>query len=80
MRPWPILLQSPRRHALAPSHHNSHWCSSQSTHVNMPLRAMQVARGVKLAEGESAEFTHLLFQPVPWSPTTRKGMPAHFEA
>lgn len=25
------------------------------------------------------EFADVLFQPVPWSPTTKKGMPAEFE-
>ncbi|MBF2025349.1 MAG: hypothetical protein IGS48_01095 [Oscillatoriales cyanobacterium C42_A2020_001] len=31
------------------------------------------------AECSQVEFTELLFQPVPYSPTTPKGMPAKFE-
>jgi hypothetical protein len=30
-------------------------------------------------EGKTAEFTELLFQPVPYSATTPKGMPPEFE-
>lgn len=39
----------------------------------------QVAEQRGLAEGQAAEFTGMLFQPVPWSPTTKRGMPAEFE-
>ena len=39
----------------------------------------QVARECKLPEGSALEFTGMLFQPVPWSPGTTKGMPAEYE-
>jgi hypothetical protein len=32
-----------------------------------------------LPEGAELEFSGQLFQPVPWSPTTKKGMPTEFE-
>lgn len=31
------------------------------------------------AQGHTVEFTELLFQPVPYTPLTPKGMPAEFE-
>jgi hypothetical protein len=40
---------------------------------------MQVARESKLEEGRQLCFTEMLFQPVPWSVHTKKGMPAEFE-
>lgn len=43
------------------------------------LRTTQVARECKLPEGSALEFTGMLFQPVPWSPGTTKGMPAEYE-
>ncbi|HEY9668299.1 MAG TPA: hypothetical protein V6C91_15925 [Coleofasciculaceae cyanobacterium] len=36
----------------------------------------QVAEQV---QGRSVEFTELLFQPIPYTPSTPKGMPAEFE-
>lgn len=30
-------------------------------------------------DGTQVEYTGILFQPVPWSPTTKKGMPQEFE-
>ena len=40
---------------------------------------LQVAKDCNLEEGALLSFTDILFQPVPWSPTTRKGMPAEME-
>lgn len=39
----------------------------------------QVVKECQLAEGSRVKFSGQLFQPVPWSVTTRKGMPAEFE-
>lgn len=39
----------------------------------------QVVKECQLAEGSEVKFSGQLFQPVPWSVTTRKGMPAEFE-
>lgn len=39
----------------------------------------QVVKECHLAEGSKVKFSGQLFQPVPWSVTTRKGMPAEFE-
>ena len=33
----------------------------------------------KLEEGRRLKFTGMLFQPMPWSISTKKGMPAEFE-
>ncbi len=41
--------------------------------------ASQVAQQCNLPEGTGVEFTEVLFQPVPYSPGTKKGMPAQFE-
>lgn len=43
------------------------------------LLGEQVAKECSLAEGIELNFTEMLFQPVPWSATTRKGMPAEIE-
>lgn len=40
---------------------------------------LQVAKETEQAEGQRVEYTGVLFQPVPWSPTTKKGMPQEFE-
>ena len=39
----------------------------------------QVVKECQLPEGSKVRFSGQLFQPVPWSVTTRKGMPAEFE-
>lgn len=39
----------------------------------------QVVQQCQLAEGTTVKFTGQLFQPVPWSVNTRRGMPAEFE-
>lgn len=39
----------------------------------------QVAREGQLGAGAAVEFTGFLFQPLPWSPSTPKGMPQEFE-
>jgi len=39
----------------------------------------QVVKECQLAEDSKVKFSGQLFQPVPWSVTTRKGMPAEFE-
>lgn len=39
----------------------------------------QVVVQCQLEEGSEVEFSGQLFQPVPWSVTSRKGMPAEFE-
>ena len=39
----------------------------------------QVVKECQLAESSKVIFSGQLFQPVPWSVTTRKGMPAEFE-
>jgi hypothetical protein len=40
---------------------------------------VQIAQQAGLPETASVRFTGMLFQPVPWSPSTPKGMPAEFE-
>ncbi len=42
-------------------------------------RATQVAQETGQTEGTELAFTGMLFQPVPWSMQTKKGMPADFE-
>ena len=39
----------------------------------------QVVKECHLSEASQVKFSGQLFQPVPWSVTTRKGMPAEFE-
>ncbi|KAL3158850.1 hypothetical protein ABBQ32_011571 [Trebouxia sp. C0010 RCD-2024] len=39
----------------------------------------QVVKECHLEEGTQVQFSGQLFQPVPWSATSRKGMPAEFE-
>ncbi|KAK9834856.1 hypothetical protein WJX81_004161 [Elliptochloris bilobata] len=39
----------------------------------------QVVKQCNLPEGVTAGFAGVLFQPVPWSPTTKRGMPMEFE-
>ena len=43
------------------------------------VTGLQVVKQCNLPEGTMVEFADVLFQPVPWSPTTKKGMPAEFE-
>lgn len=43
--------------------------------MNVGISIAQVVKECKLEEGTKWEFTELLFQPVPWSPFTKKGMP-----
>ena len=38
-----------------------------------------MAKECSLLDGVQLNFTEMLFQPVPWSPSTRKGMPAEIE-
>lgn len=40
---------------------------------------MQVVKETEQPDGTQVEYTGILFQPVPWSPTTKKGMPQEFE-
>lgn len=40
---------------------------------------LQVMKETGQPEGTEVEYTRMIFQPVPWSPTTKKGMPAEFE-
>jgi hypothetical protein len=44
-----------------------------------PAFGATVAQQGGFEEGASTEFTGMLFMPVPWSPSTRKGMPAEYE-
>lgn len=39
----------------------------------------EVVRGTKQPEGTELEFTGVLFQPQPWTPTATKGMPKEVE-
>ncbi|CAL8463244.1 g2778 [Coccomyxa elongata] len=39
----------------------------------------QVVKETQQPDGTQVEYTGILFQPVPWSPTTKKGMPQEFE-
>lgn len=39
----------------------------------------QVVKECRLSEGSQVKFSGLLFQPVPWSVASRKGMPSEFE-
>lgn len=52
---------------------------SETMMPNAPAPPIQVMEQCKLPEGTRVEFTEMLFQPVPWSPTTKRGMPAQFE-
>ncbi len=49
-------------------------CSTSKESFNL-----QVAKETEQAEGTRVEYSGVLFQPVPWSPTTKKGMPQEFE-
>ena len=40
---------------------------------------MQVQHQVKADAQRSLEYTGMLFQPVPWTPATKKGMPEEYE-
>ena len=40
---------------------------------------MQVAGETGQEHGVSLQYSGVVFQPVPWSPATQKGMPAEFE-
>eukprot|EP00877_Chromochloris_zofingiensis_P013352 jgi/Chrzof1/8270/Cz03g03250.t1 len=47
--------------------------------LSSPKFCSEVAKNCKVSEGLRTQFTQLVFQPVPWSTTTRKGMPQEFE-
>ncbi|CAL5228062.1 g11128 [Coccomyxa viridis] len=47
--------------------------------LGSPTFAKQVAQETGQTEGTELAFTGMLFQPVPWSMQTKKGMPADFE-
>ena len=40
---------------------------------------IQVVRECQLGEGAELEFADILFQPVPWSVSSKRGMPAEIE-
>ena len=40
---------------------------------------LQVVQQCSLLEGSAVEFADVLFQPVPWSPATKRGMPTEYE-
>ena len=40
---------------------------------------VQVQQEVKADPHRPLQFTGMLFQPVPWTPATKKGMPAEYE-
>lgn len=40
---------------------------------------VQVVKETQQPDGTQVEYTGIVFQPVPWSPTTKKGMPQEFE-
>jgi len=58
-------------------------CQQQRPHFShraeLTLRTAQVVKQCSLPETAAVAFADVLFQPVPWSPTTRKGMPQEFE-
>lgn len=43
--------------------------------LGSPSFCEQVRANAGFPEGSTVTFTGMLFQPVPWSPSTRKGMP-----
>ena len=45
----------------------------------MNVCLLQVCHETGQVEGTEVTFTGMLFQPVPWSMQTKKGMPADFE-
>ncbi|CAK0785631.1 hypothetical protein CVIRNUC_008842 [Coccomyxa viridis] len=47
--------------------------------LDSPTFAKQVCHETGQVEGTEVTFTGMLFQPVPWSMQTKKGMPADFE-
>ncbi|GMH32814.1 hypothetical protein BSKO_00648 [Bryopsis sp. KO-2023] len=49
------------------------------TLLRSDIFANQVCDQCGLAEGTKLEFSGKIFQPVPWSPTTPRGMPTEFE-
>ena len=53
-------------------HHRAHRAA-------LTLRTAQVVKQCSLPETAAVAFADVLFQPVPWSPATRKGMPQEFE-
>ena len=44
-------------------------------YLGNPAFCEEVRANAGIPEGSTMEFTGMLFQPVPWSPSTRKGMP-----
>ena len=52
---------------------------THDTHRSLDCACTQVVRECKLPEGAEVEWTGVLFQPVPWSVTSKKGMPPHIE-
>ena len=40
---------------------------------------LQVVQQCNLLQDSTVEFADVLFQPVPWSPTTKRGMPVAYE-
>lgn len=47
--------------------------------LEAPGLCAEVAAGIGLSQDRSVRFTGHLFQPVPWSPTTKHGMPQELE-
>ena len=43
--------------------------------LHSDLFCQQVVRDCQLPEGTAVAFSGVVFQPVPWSPATKKGMP-----
>ena len=46
----------------------------------IPSRVPQVVQETGQLDGTELTFTGMLFQPVPWSLNTKKGMPADYES
>jgi hypothetical protein len=58
---------------------DTHTHPHPATHSSKFFPSVQVASNTKQQPGVELGFTGDLFQPAPWTPTTRKGMPAEFE-
>lgn len=57
---------------------NSMWYVQCAVASDFSMYA-QVAVETKLEQGRQLQFTEMLFQPMPWSINTKKGMPAEYE-
>ncbi len=54
-------------------------CKLQNTTDSITGLLVQVVRECQLGDGAELEFADILFQPVPWSVSSKRGMPPELE-